>query len=384
MTVSPWNSSVLHFNKSESINNSMESGNNSYEYEYEYVYEYVYEEVPLDPLMKADINLFLSLGILILVVGTTGNLLSLCVWVCTGLRKQRLAAYMTVLAIGDLLTLNGRLLPEIIGTLVGVYPNEINAPLCYGSTYLIYVSGHLVGWSLMLMTIQKAIAVSAPLRAKRYITRRAEWITVTIMVIFILGINSHLFWTFSFEPDTNPDYPCRGNTFIKQIWSWLDTLIAVFLPFLGLIISNVIIIYKVVQSSHKRQQDLGAHTDSNLASTSTILIVLSLAFLFLNMPVQIYIYLNDNDLTDLKDYEEAFTVTTLFHLQYMNSAINFFVYCLTWKSFRRKLKLLFCRACTSRAHNSQASYTTDLPEFKTRKQTSNTQAKKENQTSTEN
>ena len=295
------------------------------------------------PLIEVDSHLFVWLGVIILIIGTIGNVLSLTVWVCTSLRFYRLAPYMTILAISDLLTLHTRLLGEIVYIKTGKQIQDIDAPLCQLRFYLTYVSGHLVGWSLTLMTIQKAIAVSAPLRAQSFITRRSGWIIVFVMVIFIFGINTHVFWTFSFDP-LNPEDPCTANDFINYTWPWMDTVIAVILPFLGLLFSNMIIIYKLAQAKHRhvKQHTTVVTADTHLVSNSVTLIALSLAFLLLNLPMQIYIPLYNSDVIIVKDYEDALLMTAFLHLQYTNSAINFFVYCLAWPAFRKKLCSIFC------------------------------------------
>ena len=324
----------------DSYDGSGESGSGeSGSGEYEYVWEY-------HPLTVLDHQLFVSIGVTILIIGTIGNVLSLCVWLCSSLRKHPLAPYMTTLAIGDLLSLYARLLLEIIGIKSEENINEINAVSCYIFFYSTYISGHLVGWSLTLMTIQKAIAVCIPLKARRFITRKTGWITMIVLVIVIMGINTHVFWTFTYD-SLATDEKCQGNEFIHHTWPWIDTSLAVFLPFLGLIISNIIIISKLVAAKrrHTKMSTSKVTTDSSLISNCATLITLSLAFLLLNLPLQIYIPLYNSNHIVVDEYTDAFIMTAFSQLQYTNSTINFFVYCLAWPAFRRKLAFWFCRPC---------------------------------------
>ena len=318
--------------------------------------EYVWETLPAHPLSELDNHLFVWIGVTILIIGTIGNVLSLCVWLCSSLRKHPLAPYMTTLAIGDLLSLYVRLLSEIIGITSEV--SDIDQAICHLIFYLTYISGHLVGWSLTLMTIQKAIAVCIPLKACRFITRKTGWITMIVLVIVIMGINTHVFWTFTYDPLAT-DEKCQGNAFIIDTWAWIDTSLAVFLPFLGLIISNIIIISKLVAAKrrHTKMSTSKVTTDSNLISNCATLITLSLAFLLLNLPLQIYIPLHNAYHTVVDEYTDAFLMTAFFQLQYTNSAINFFVYCLAWPAFRQKLAFWFCRPCIwwKKKHDEQTN-----------------------------
>ena len=321
-------------------------------------HEYVLETLPLHLLSELDIQLFVSIGVTILIIGTIGNVLSLCVWLCSSLRKHPVAPYMTTLAIGDLLSLYARLLLEIIGIKSEEYIHEINAVSCYIFFYSTYISGHLVGWSLTLMTIQKAVVVCIPLKARRFITRKTGWITMIVLVIVIMGINTHVFWTFTYDPLAT-DEKCQGNAFITDTWAWIYAALAVFMPFLGLIISNLIIISKLVAAKrrHTKMSTSKVTTDSNLISNCATLITLSLAFLLLNLPLQIYIPLRNANHIVVDKYTNDFLMTAFLLLQYTNSAINFFVYCLAWPAFRQKLAFWFCRPCIrwKKKHDEQTN-----------------------------
>ena len=324
-------------------------------------YEYVWETLPSHPLSELDNQLFVWIGVTILIIGTIGNVLSLCVWLCSSLRKHPLAPYMTTLAISDLLSLYARLLSEIIGITSGEDVSHINPAICHLIFYLTYISGHLVGWSLTLMTIQKAIAVCIPLKARRFITRRTGWITMIVLVMVIMGINTHVFWTFTYDPLATDD-KCQSNAFIDDTWAWIDTSLAVFLPFLGLIISNIIIISKLVAAKrrHTKMSTSKVTTDSNLISNCATLITLSLAFLLLNLPLQIYIPLYNSNHLVVDEYTNDFLMTAFLQLQYTNSAINFFVYCLAWAAFRQKLAFWFCMPCIrwKKKHDDQTNMMT--------------------------
>ena len=348
---------ILRLNIStDSYDGSGESGSGeSGSGEVEYVWEY-------HPLTVLDNQLFMSIGVTILIIGTIGNVLSLCVWLCSSLRKHTLAPYMTTLAIGDLLSLYARLLLEIIAIKTEENVYEISAVSCYIFFYSSYISGHLVGWSLTLMTIQKAIAVCIPLKARRFITRKSGWITMIVLVIVIMGINIHVFWTITYDPLATDEKCYLSNEFITDTWPWIDAALAVFLPFLGLTISNIIIISKLVAAKRRRTKMSTSKvtTDSNLISNCATLITLSLAFLLLNLPLQMYIPLYNNNHLVVDEYTDAFLMTAFLLLQYTNSAINFFVYCLAWPAFRQKLAFWFCRPCIwwKKRHDEQRNMMT--------------------------
>ena len=296
------------------------------------------------PLIQVDKKMYICLGALIILIGTVGNMLSLILWICSSLRKHPLASYMTVLAISDMLTLYSRLFPEIIGMETNLFLGDVNAALCYVRFFLTYTSGHMTAWLLTFMSINKAIAVCIPFKAKRFITCKSGWMVVGVITVAIIGLNMHIFWTFSFDP-LKEEIRCGGSDFVYDIWPWIDLAFGVLVPFALLILTNIVIIYKIVGANRRR---LGLTTvkknDNDLTSVSAILIALSLAFLVLNLPTILFVLLfNDELLVGMQQFEVNFFQSFAFLLQYLNSSINFFLYCLTWPTFREKLRLMFCK-----------------------------------------
>ena len=143
--------------------------------------------------------------------------------------------------------------------------------------------------------------------------------------------------------------------FSTNIWSWVDIVIFSCLPWLCLAVSNSLLVWKLNVSVREAEVSLGAgQTDrikdrTQKAATVTVtLVAVSTAFLVLTLPMSVIYILNNtfavagsSGAGRLRVYH--YVSETSYVLWYLNSCINFYLYCLTGSKYRREGKqILSC------------------------------------------
>ena len=149
--------------------------------------------------------------------------------------------------------------------------------------------------------------------------------------------------------------------FYFSLWSWVDLLIFSALPWLCLVVSNSVLLWTLNVSIRQAQHSLGsAHTDGfsgrkKQASSMTVtLFAVSTAFIILNLPMSIvYVLSFFHYMTGSVDYFYqseviAYCNEIALALWETNSAVNFYLYCLTGRKFRTELKKTFSFASSEK------------------------------------
>ena len=228
------------------------------------------------------------------------------------------------------------------------------------------------------MFIYRYIAVCHPLKAPTMCKRSHVMKVVPILLVFLLGINSHFIWTVHihmslYEGKKIPQ--CREkdsfHTFVIDVWPWIDAFIYSFLPFVVISVMNARIIYSVVAArrGRSRMQLGGTNTNQKKPSPSEnsirstapsaghdtsyrltfMLLTISCTFLITTLPVNIIgicaEFLDRNDFAIVTRFKLVRTIAEM--LMYCNHSMNFFLYCATGQKFRQQLLMLICRRSSS-------------------------------------
>ena len=229
-----------------------------------------------------------------------------------------------------------------------------NDALCKLVLFLIYVSGVLSAWTLVTMTVQRAVCVLFPHRANVLCTVGKSKAIVVSMVLFIAAIHSHLLYGLAVRMQKGGK-KCvilkAYESFFIEIWSWVDMCIFSLLPWLCLAVSNSLLVWKLRLSLLEAKLNLGSGQVDRMndrkkkaTSISITLIVVSTAFLLLTFPMSFYqiltfIYWMNGSINTVKSSRAAYYTRQIsYPLWYVNSCINFYIYWLTGSKFRREAK----------------------------------------------
>ena len=179
---------------------------------------------------------------------------------------------------------------------------------------------------------------------------------VSIIAIGIVWFAVNIAWSVSYVAPPN-GIGCSihkdKRAFIYNIWYKLDALIFIFIPMVIILLCNIMIIYRLQQSTKRHQQMTNIEesrkkeTPSRGNTTITLLSV-SFAFLLLHTPLAIYncmamsaMVLTDQEARATWNFVNSAGLTMA---KFQNS-INFYLHFLTGRRYRQVMFSLFsaCR-----------------------------------------
>ncbi|KAL8616319.1 hypothetical protein ACOMHN_056262 [Nucella lapillus] len=331
-------------------------------------------------------QLLLYVPPIFIIMGTVGNLLSFIVLRCRAMVKVSSYQYLASLAIADCLVLYIGLLRLWLGEVTGTDFHDSTDWVCKLTISFGYMTSDLSVWLIIAVTVERYIVVCFPLRASTMInTARAKKV-IGFLVLLMFTVNLHFFWTVEIVErpvdgqnvgncEATPQY----DTLVDTVWPWVDACIYSFVPFIFIIVLNILIIREVIKARNTRQRLLNTpehhyhqqvtprrfHSQAvhsrnggggvvNCRRTSgagegtkltIMLLTVSFTFLLTTLPMNIALIFTafwnqrkSHDLQQAARFNLTKTVTEL--MMYVNHTINFGLYCATGHKFRQQIMLL--------------------------------------------
>ncbi|CAH1796314.1 unnamed protein product [Owenia fusiformis] len=301
--------------------------------------------------------------------GLIGNTLSIVVLMCSKMRYTTSSLYLTVLAVSDMTVLVIGLGRHWMRSVVGKDIREVEEWLCKAHLFLLYSAVDFSAWILVAVTVDRVITVYFPLQSKRISTRISTCITMTVIVVIIFLINGHFLFThgtyYLYRGTAVFTYLCTyvddNDFFHRIVWTWLDLTVASLLPFLMLIICNVLIIVQLMRSKKRRQEmNVSSSRTDHTRSMTIMLLAISFIFVILTSPIVIYEAGYQDfakDRSPLGRARDALVWAIVNMFLYLNHAINFFMYCLSGSRFREEMRRLLCCTGMRRQTSYNGGYT---------------------------
>lgn len=311
--------------------------------------------------------LFACLTPVIIAVGLVGNGLSLAVFMSKGLRKLTASTYLTALSLADTATLLFYVFVEWLRRGIVILNPELKLKIldqngmCQILLYLAYVSRFMSAWIIVLFTVERFTGICHPLRSFKRSGRK-----VLLMMFLLAGI------LMLFKPATSTSSTirgrtaCRPNPAIPEILSYsLDLLFALtitFIPFLVITVLNILIVRALYLRN--RDGDLFSEDTNTRIRLEFTLILVSISFFFIafNFPYTVvwsrYFLTShpDYNINSFQKVDNDFWIGLLNVTRtvfYMNYCINFFLYNITGRCFRKTLRGMFrCRMLQPRRRDS--------------------------------
>ena len=198
----------------------------------------------------------------IFVVGVIGNLLSVLVFSRPSLRRRSCAIYFLALAITDIVSLCASFIDTVLPSYNNVSLTIKFEFICKLNPLMIYFTTDLSNFLLAVASIDRAVSIQCPLRSKQFCRARIAVYIILIMSIIFLLINGHMFWGFEIVSEYNQricfpsskKYIYRNENHLMSyarfyaIFDSLDMLFAVVIPFIVMLICNIIILIRVISS----------------------------------------------------------------------------------------------------------------------------------------
>ena len=232
--------------------------------------------------------------------------------------------------------------------------------VCRIHTFMVYWLAHVCSWLIVGMTWQRTVVILCPfnLALRDRMNNCFAYGYVTIVPMLLAGMNVYFLVTHDILL-ADGAYRCTGlpeyETFSRAV-RWVDLVFASILPFFLILIGNVLIIYRLVRSRKKRKHITKNNPGQKGLGMTAVLLIISFTFLITTLPISVY-------LTSIQFFQSRSPLmrllsTIFMFLSYVNNCINFYLYIISGKKFRKELaKMLGCKKSrfTNGSHTS-ASY----------------------------
>ncbi|KAH3709261.1 thyrotropin-releasing hormone receptor-like [Dreissena polymorpha] len=326
-------------------------------------------------IYKAGVLIWKVVPPVFILLGTIGNCLSILVLTRRSIRVSTTALFLTVLACSDLLVLYSGLLRQWLIYLYNTDVRHISEAGCKIHTWLVYSSLDFSAWIIIILTLERVISSWLPHRAKTMCTNKTAVFILIAVCVFILVKNSHFLYGLVFEianEKTNQvEQKCVAidqnySHFEYEVQPWIDMCVYCIVPFAIILIGNVSILFKVLQSQKKTKSTVAPSQSSRSrgqqqgirhakqSSTTAILFTLSIVFLVTTSPVSIYLIVETYWIQDADDAKLAkldFWWAVVNMLMYSKNSVNFLLYCLSGTKFKKEFFRLINWKKSARLNN---------------------------------
>lgn len=293
---------------------------------------------------------------IITVVGLTGNTLSFLVMGCSKrLRKRSYSQLLCMLAVFDSLNLvinQIELIDEMLiyksGFESSFFINFQNS-VCKLYNFLKHVFLLVSSWLVVCLSVERVQAVCFPFRKKLIRRRNSVFILVVLMIVILslTQIYRVLFIENVYGRCSAAEEHLILYVYLHQYVYHLALLFG--LPCIIVLSCNLAVIYQIYvirkEAGNDRPRSL-----NNTRKATTMLLLIGFVFVITMFPqfvgTSIILYYAEESrqhigrylLLNMRPYFELFAV-----VGYANYCINFFIYVLCGKSFRRELRRVFSR-----------------------------------------
>ena len=280
-------------------------------------------------------------SLIVSVIGVIANTLVIVV-ICFGsLRRSVFMTLLMTLAITDNITLVFTTLiqPDFFGWIFGH-----SLLFCRLFAFILISSGVMSSWLIVLVSIERFIAVYYPLKVHIYFSMKRTYIAVSVTAI-LMCINS-VYYVLAFKV-----FIIRGVTtcHLDKIDIELDFIFTIFnsllysiIPFCIITVLNILTVknIKSQRAFRARAQQQNQHVQDY--SLEAMMLSISFVFALTTFPITMFVivtriikYVNTigNEWNAFNDW--GFMAALV--LSNVNNGMNFFLYCLTGSVFRKSL-----------------------------------------------
>ncbi|XP_069141744.1 probable G-protein coupled receptor 139 [Argopecten irradians] len=300
-------------------------------------------------------NVFLPI---IVIVGLTGNTITMLVFVSTHMKKSSATSFLATLAFVDNVFLVALFTTWFDGSISNIIRTE---SMCQILVYVTYVASFLSIWYVVGFTAERYIAICHPFRSVILCSRFREKIYVVFLAVIAGVLYNYALWT-TCVVKVHGVYRCGHKlkylNLLEKV-TWIDTIITMIIPFLLILLMNIKVVCKAAAFHRKRKHCLkpndsfnGQHSRNKSRTlrskpqmrVTRTLILVSTTFLVLNLPSHVrrlytlIIYTTTQQDTEMYHYLLQ-EITQL--LYYSTFSVNFFLYALYGKHFQSSLRLMF-------------------------------------------
>ena len=282
-------------------------------------------------------------------IGTVANILILIVILASQLRKSVFMNIILFLAIADILRLWS--VASIRRGLFGIFGLGQSLTLCRIFIFVLYMSSTMSSWMVVLVSIERFVAVYYPLRVHTYCTLKRIYIVILVMVIASCVTSIPYFFSCSVSV-TNKGIPACKSIGSNDILNLFNSITSFFLyvviPFFTITTFNILIVLRIRRQRNFRarstsQQEEAANNNKHKGLIS-MMIAVCIVFAVASFPKMILMLIVYS--CRLGEGEQCISFfmwpfTFAMFLDDLNHCINLFLYCLSGSVFRNALLKVF-------------------------------------------
>ncbi|XP_052813321.1 probable G-protein coupled receptor 139 [Mya arenaria] len=309
---------------------------------------------------KSELNqmLYFLFGKIICSFGITFNIINLCVLAQKELSESPYI-YLMALAMSDMsflaisfVHLMSYSAPSIGFAYFNIYVFFVGANICFNTSV----------WLIVFITIERMTFVLWPMKAKP--TRRKALIAITCIFIFCAIINIPRAFCYEIVVSTNGKFGTKGRPFRESelfyILSWFHSVIINFVPNLMLIVTNSVLILALRRASKDRlrlqcNQAEAARRDQSRLTRMLIIIVImfficTIPSAFSDDPIGYALFGKRKKQTWTQYVNSQGNLNLIYVINvllYLNSSLNFLLYCAFNQKFRLATRHLFWKVKSS-------------------------------------
>ena len=296
------------------------------------------------------------LSILIVVVGTTGNALTLHVMTSRQFQKSSFTVYLISLAFVDIIVL---WVWPFKYWLFGIDIEGWNTVVCKLITLVTYCGRYTTSWLVVALTVERFFCTYFPIKMKTICCTKTGFIVVSVLLFVLVLINSHILYGFSSVEAYGNETICGiedggYETFFNSYFSWIDNIVLFLLPAVLIISCNVATVTRLMRTGENLNSNVTETNKARKRQAMIITLIVSTAFVLLVGPLGVYVVLWPFVFSESADLyrdqfgskEDMIVYTVVSTLEQVNHCINFFMYFLSGPRFRRDLKVAVCGSRT--------------------------------------
>jgi len=317
----------------------------------------------------ADINvtdmIMLIVPPIILIFGSVCNALTVAVFMRPALQGTTASFLLILLSITDTISLHMGAWAEWLKTVFRLMQNGYNLEASNDITckiywYLYQTFRTLSVWILVIVTLERLISIVLPLRSETICRRRNVYITCAILTISLFLI--HIPYLIYMQQESGPGGLVGCGADYMSLF-WIDSLDRVIIPFIIMLIANIIIIFILFQSHNSRKSISSSESfqfeGRKLRLLTMMLLAVSFAHLVLTIPAILFMF-------DNNDGNVLVYMTLITCMMYFDQSINFLLYCISGKLVRTEfLAMIGCnqdRRARSNMYTMSNTDETYMPE----------------------
>lgn len=318
---------------------------------------------------KIGVHLALYVLPLVILLGTVGNILTFIVLVRKRMRNTSVNVYLLLLACADTGALYFSGFKTWLRMITDFELLHTSNAGCKCLMFFFLVSLHMSAWLVVAISADRFTAVWFPLRSLTICNVRRAQIVSVIGFIIISFYNAHVFWTMHLltrKPGRHYCSPLPSDTFMMDYYPWIKLTTYSCLPFVLVLVLNVCICIKIIPSFRHMSMKAGSSGDSQAVHSTahkdgkvtTMLVIVSLSWLVLTGPFTLWTFVVKQTNDPQEKANHFLSKTICFLLMYINHGINFYLYCLTGKKFRKELREMLFGSRGQSHRNGSTSFRT--------------------------